>query len=214
MKEVLESNKFKPQHLFIGAMIVNLVLFLFWKTVRLFELEIPNVNSILELFSFIEQATHFISLYFLIWIEKRLSGNIQLKIPILGLIIWEIVLMIVDYAYPLTTVSYSRMALYIPGFILNVMFILFLLKKRGMYASEFKFIGMAKLISTIVMVGFPILFGMIVVDRITEIISYSSLSEILEFVLLWPKIAVLVLMIKSLKESVDTRAEVFENYKI
>ncbi len=172
----------------------------------------PNVNFISDLFSLIEQATHFSSLYFLIWIEKRIGGNIKLKLPIMGFIIWEILILIVDYVYPPTSVSNSRMALYIPGVILNVMLILFLMKKRGMYAAEFKFIGMAKFISTIVMVGFPILFGMIAVNYITEFITYSSLSEIIEFVLLWPRMAILVLMIKSLRENSETLVETSESY--
>jgi hypothetical protein len=81
-----------------------------------------------------------------------------------------------------------------------------------MYASEFKFIGMAKLISMIVMVGYPIVFGLIADQVIIEIISYSFLSEIIEFILLLPKIAILVLMINSLKGNTEMQAEVTESY--
>jgi len=215
MKEVLESNKMKPQHFFIGAMIINLALYFFWKSVRLFEIEIPNLNLILALLSIIERVTYFSSLYFLMWIERRIDGDIRLKWPLIGLGVSELVVAliipVVSHFYFFTTGSYIRIALSIPAVILMVVFIYFLLRKRGTYSAEFKFIGTSLLASKIIMAGSSVLLGMVADQYFTENFPYSFLSEITGFVILVPKIAILSLMIKSLRESAESEIETLEN---
>lgn len=212
MKEVLESNKLKPQHIFIGAMIVNLVFFLFWKFIKIIIDDFVFDDHIFILLSNIVLISHYISLYFLVWIERRIGNGITLKLPIFGLIILECIFTIIHYIYPLSLDSFSQITLHIPGAILMVILIYFLLKKQGVYSVEFKFIGTSLLISKGVIMASPIVFGVILDSYFTGIISYSSLNEAIGFVVVVPKIAILVLMIKCLKESTETQTEVLENY--
>ncbi len=171
MKEVLESNKVKPQHIFIGAMIVNLVLFLFWRSIEIFDLEIPDVNYLKPIVSIIEFMAYSFSLYFLIWIESRVNEKITLRFPVYGLIISGVILMVVN-SYLSPTFSVYRMLIYFPNIILMTILIIFIFKKKGEYAPEFKFIGTTLLISTVVMFVYPVLLSMITLQYLVESIPF------------------------------------------
>ncbi|WP_156027205.1 hypothetical protein [Sporocytophaga myxococcoides] len=201
----------KPQHIFIGAMIVSLALFLFWRSIEIFDLEIPDVNYLKPILSIIEITSYSFSIYFLIWIESRVNEKITLRLPVYGLILSGIILTVIN-SYLSPTLSVYRMLIYFPNIILMTILIIFLLKKKGEYASEFKFIGTTFLISTVVMFAYPVLLSMITLQYLVESIPFSVLSSIIQIILILPKIAILILMIKSLKDSTDEETEVLDNY--
>jgi hypothetical protein len=211
MKEVLESNKLKPQHIFIGAMIVNLVLFLFWRLIEIFEMEIPDINYLKTILSMVEFVTYSFSLYFLIWIESRVNEKNTLRLPVYGLIISGIILVVINSIFSAALSTY-RTLIYFPNIILTIILIICLFKKKDKYASEFKFIGTTFLISIIVMFTYPVLLSLISLQYLAESISFSILSAGIQIIMILPKIAILILMIKCLKEDTDTQTEVIENY--
>lgn len=201
----------KPQHIFIGAMIVNLVLFLFWRSIEIFDQEIPDVNYIKTILSIIEFIAYSFSLYFLIWIENRVNEKITLRLPVYGLILSGIMLMVIN-SYPPAALTNFRILIYFPNSILTIILIIFLFKIKGIFASEFKFIGTTFLISVVVMFAYPVLFSIITFDYLIDSISFPVLSSIIQIVLILPKVAILILMIKSLKESTNADNGVLENY--
>ncbi|MBO9702749.1 MAG: hypothetical protein J7604_21230 [Sporocytophaga sp.] len=210
MKEVLERNNVKPQHIFISAMIVDIVIYLLWHTIKIFDPEVADSNYFEIILSIIDLAAYSFSLYFLIWIESRINEKKMLRFPVYGLIL-SLVIQRLAYFYPIIALPANSILIYIPGLILMVILISFLIKKKGVYSSEFKFIGITFLVSLVVMLTYPVMFAMIT-TQYPELISFNVISEIIQLIMILPKIAILMLTIKSLKEFKKEETEVLENY--